>query len=349
MLTTKAIREPFSERPQGSQAVEIEPGILWLQLPLPMALDHVNAYALREADGWTVIDTGFNNQRTRSLWHEILHGELGGKPVRRVIMTHHHPDHVGLVGWFKSQHKAAVLATRVAWLTARMLTLDNQERPVEEALRFYKMAGMGPELYDRRKDERPFNFSDCVYPIPPGFQRLSDGQFFRMGGHDWTIRIGHGHAPDQATFWRSDGKLVIGGDQFLAGITPNIGVHPTEPEANPLEDWLQSCRMFLKFADDDMLVLPGHRAPFVGLGSRLVELIEHHEKALDQLEDSLDTPKLATDVFEVLFGRVIPEREYGLALAEAVAHVNFLYQSGRIDRINGPAESSLWVASGTRM
>ncbi|MCY4542644.1 MAG: MBL fold metallo-hydrolase [Rhodobacteraceae bacterium] len=339
------VREAFRERPSDCHPVEVEPGILWFQMPLPMALDHVNVYALRDEDGWTIIDTGFDTGRTRAIWGRIEQGVLAGSPIARIVLTHHHPDHVGLAGFFKSRFGARILSTRVAWLTARMLVLDMQEKPVEEALAFYRMAGMEPRMYERKRHERPFNFSDCVHSIPPGFERLNEGDCIRMGGHDWMVRIGHGHAPAHATFWRRDGRMVIGGDQFLADITSNIGVHPTEPKANPLKEWFASCYRFQTIADNDLLVLPGHKMPFVGLKSRLGELIGHHRRVVALLEHELATPKLATDVFGVLFGRDIPEGEYGFALSESIAHLNFLHDLGRVRKIAGPNDATLWVST----
>lgn len=228
---TDAIRTPFDTPPAEGAAIEVAPGILWLRLPLPMALDHVNIYALEDGSGWTIIDAGLSSKRSKAIWGALLAGPLNGKPVTRVVLTHHHPDHVGLAGWFQSQG-AELLATRTAWLYARMLTLDVQDRPTPEALTFYRRAGLTEEALAQKASERPFNFADIVDPMPIGFTRLTEGQRLHIGGRDWTIRIGHGHAPDHATLWSGDG-IILGGDQLLPGISANIGVYPTEPDADP--------------------------------------------------------------------------------------------------------------------
>ena len=169
------LRYPWSEPPAPGAVSEVAEGILWARLPLPMKLDHVNVYALDDGDGWTLIDTGFDTRKTRAIWDTLLAGPLAGKPVRRVIVTHHHPDHVGLAGWF--QAKGAVLwTTRTAWLMARMLTLDDQDRPAPETVDFWISAGMDPEILAQRRSERPFNFADVVHPLPLGFRRIVDGR-----------------------------------------------------------------------------------------------------------------------------------------------------------------------------
>lgn len=325
------IRYPFPTPPAAGEAVAVADGILWMRLPLPMALDHVNVYALDDGDGWTVVDTGFASTKSKAIWQTLLDGPLAGKPVTRVIVTHHHPDHVGLAGWFVAQG-AHLHMPRTGWLMARMLTLDAQDRPAPETIAFYERAGMAADELARRKTERPFNFADCVAPLPLGYIRLCDGGTIRMGGRIWDIRMGDGHAPEHATFWSRDDAVVLGGDQLLPSISANLGVYPTEPDADPVGDWMASCTGFQSFAQPDQLVLGGHKLPFTGLPLRLRQMIDNHHSALDRLVAYLDQPRAAGDCFLPLFKRQIGPAEYGLALVEAVAHLNHLHQTGRASR-----------------
>lgn len=338
------VRHPFAAPPAEGEAIRVAEGILWLRLPLPMALDHVNIYALDDGDSWSIVDAGLSSKRAKAIWERLLSGPLQGKPVRRVILTHHHPDHVGLAGWFQSRG-AELLATRTAWLYARMLTLDVQERPSPEALTFYRRAGLSEAELAKRAGERPFNFADIVEPLPLGFTRISEGSRLRAGGRDWTVRIGHGHAPDHATLWSDDG-IVLGGDQLLPGISANIGVYPTEPEADPLTDWLDSCRALAIHARDDQLILPGHKLPFTGLPFRLVQMAENHESALDRLLDHLTTPRTAADCFPPLFKREIGPAEFSLALVESIAHLNCLLRRGLVSRSLTSAGAWAWERTG---
>ncbi|MEL7179307.1 MAG: MBL fold metallo-hydrolase [Pseudomonadota bacterium] len=325
------IRYPYPDAPTEGEAVTVAPGVLWMRLPLPMALDHVNVYALNDGESWTIIDTGFASKRGRAIWGKLLAGPLCGKPVSRVVVTHHHPDHVGLAAWFMEQG-ATLCMPRTGWLMARMLTLDVQEVPNAEALTFYKGAGMDPAVFEKRKTERPFNFADCVVPLPQGYTRLVDGNTITMGGRTWDIRMGDGHAPEHATFWSRDDNIVIGGDQLLPSISPNLGVYPTEPDADPVTDWIRSCENFQAFARPDHLVLGGHKLPFTGLPTRLTQLIDNHHGALKRLLDHLTEPRAAGECFLPLFKRNIGAGEYGLALVEAVAHLNHLHQAGLATR-----------------
>ncbi len=336
------IRYIVENPPAEGEATEVADGVLWLRFPLPMALDHVNVLALDDGAGWTVVDTGFMSRRGKAIWEKALAGPLAGKPVARVLVTHHHPDHVGLAGWFQREQGAEVVTTRTAWLFARMLTLDVQEVPAPEAMEFLRAAGTPGPILEQRGRERPFNFADMVAPMPLGFTRLSEGDTFMAGGRTWDVRLGQGHAPDHITLWSRDDALVIGGDQLLPSISPNLGVYPTEPMADPVGEWLESCRRFAPMAREDHLVLPGHKLPYLGLPTRLRQLAENHEGALDRLMEHLAQERTAADCFAPLFKREIGPSEYGLALAEAVAHLNHLLLTGRISRRRRADGAWLW-------
>jgi glyoxylase-like metal-dependent hydrolase (beta-lactamase superfamily II) len=315
--------------PGPGQAVPVAPGVLWLRLPLPMALNHVNVYALEDPDGWTLIDAGLDWDRGRAAWDAALAGPLAGRPVARVILTHHHPDHVGCAARFAAMG-ARILAPRTAWLYARMLTLDHNDRPTPQALAFLRRAGWPEPRLAAYAAAEPFNFSRCVQPLPPGFASIRDGQTLRIGGRDWTARLTGGHAPDHLTLWSADGELALVGDQILPRITPNIGVHAAEPEADPLSDFLSACARLAGLTNADRLALPGHERPFRGLPDRLAAMADDHLQALDRIMAALAAgPRTAVECFEPLFRRPIPDGEYGLATAEAVAHMNHLTATGR--------------------
>jgi len=332
------INFPHAEPPAHGEVTQVADGILWARLPLPMVLNHVNIYILDDGDGWTVVDAGIDTPTARQIWESLLSGPLAGKPVRRVVLTHHHPDHVGLAGWFQ-QRGAELVTTRTAWLFARMLTLDEQETLPEQTLDFYARAGMDAARLDKRRAERPFNFSDSVHPMPVGFTRIQQDDKIRMGGRDWDIHIGNGHAPEHATLWSGD--LILAGDQIIPGISSNIGVYATEPDADPLGEWIESCQRLSDLATPRHLALPGHKLPFTGVPARLRQLIDNHENALRRLLDFVAEPRRAPECFPLLFKRTIDDATFGLALAETVAHLNHLWHNGAVTR--ELAEDGAWI------
>lgn len=333
------ITYPFPEPPAAGAAIEVAPRILWLRLPLPMALDHVNLYALEDEEGWTLVDTGMATPEAKRQWESLLAGPLQGKPVRRVIVTHHHPDHIGMAGWFM-ERGAELFIHRTAYLYARMLLLDLQERVPEAQLAFWRRAGMEEAEYERRRLGRPYNAGDTCAHLPLGFTSLREGQLLTMGGRDWEVRFGHGHAPWHATLWSGD--VVLGGDQFLPSISSNVGVYAMEPEADPLGEWLESCERFAAFARREALILPGHKLPYRGLPLRLKQLSGNHMAALDRLRDFLAEPRSAVDCFPLLFKRAIASSQYTLALGEALAHLNHLWHRGELRRELSEDGRYLW-------
>lgn len=340
-VAAERVSYPFTEPPPMAGAVEVAEGVLWLRLPLPTRPDHLNAYALDEGDGWTIVDTGADTPASRAAWERLRAGPLAGRPVRRVIVTHHHLDHIGLAGPFQAEG-AELWTTRTAWLQARMLRLEVHERPPAELLGFWRRGGIAPAMLAERAEARPFNTADLVAPLPLGYRRIVAGETIRAGGRDWRVEIGHGHAPEHATLWGVGHPLVLVGDQVLPGITSNLGVYATEPEADPVGDWLESCARLARLADERQLALPGHRRPFLGLPARLAELIEHQEQSLARLLDFLDAPRRATDCFETLYGRAIPPAIFNMALGEALGHLNHLTRSGRAERRLGPDGAWRW-------
>ncbi|MGI3169219.1 MBL fold metallo-hydrolase [Pseudooceanicola sp. C21-150M6] len=337
-----ALSFPFPDLPGPGEAVEVAEGVLWIAIPLPMALKWVNVVALDDGDGWTLVDTGTYTQDTVKVWEQILAGPLRGKPVTRIISTHHHPDHVGMLGWFMTNHGVEHWSSRTTYLLTRMLVLDEEPLPTQAAITYWKRAGMPAEKLAKRMSERPFNFADIVHPVPVGHTRIQQGDVIRAGGRDWDVHMGNGHAPEHVTLWSRDDNLVIAGDQVLPTISPNVGVQPAEPEADPLADWLEACERLQTLAREDHFVIGGHKLPFTGLPRRMNDLIVNHHTALDRLKKHIAEPRVAVDCFSPLFKREIVDAIYGLAMVEAYAHLQHLHRIGQASRTLREDGAYMW-------
>lgn len=337
------VRFPFSE-PERGEAVEVAPGVLWTRIGLPSRLNHVNVYLLDEGEGrgWTVVDTGLRHKMCLEDWAKLEEGPLRGKGVERVIATHHHSDHIGLAGRFMRDHGAELWTTRTAWLNARMLQLDHQEAHTPEQLRHWERGGVPADMVAEFVKDGPFNTSISTWRLPLGYRRIIEGEEIAAGGRRWIARMGDGHAPEHATFWSMDDNLVIVGDQAIPGISSNLGVHPTEPEADPVGEWLDSCEKLLAFAREDHVAMPGHKAVYTGLPTRFRQLISNHHGAIKRLREHLKAPRTASQCFVPLFGREIPAAVYRLALNEALGHLNHMRRSGEAVRELGEDGAFWW-------
>ena len=330
----KKIEFVYEESPVAGKLYEITEGVFWFPMPLPMmGPDYVNCYILDDGQDIVLVDTGASIGDCKEVWENILEKNFPKKKISNVYVTHHHPDHVGLAGWLCEKYSTEMSCSRTTYLMAKMLSLDVHEKVSESTALFWRQAGISQEFLEEKLRTRPFNFGDGVSPLNKGFLRICDNATIKINGINWDISMGHGHAPEHATFWSKELNLVLAGDQVLPGISSNLGVYPTEPNADTVGDWIISCEKFLKLASDDHVVLPGHGRPFSGLPRRLVQLIENHKAALKRIKEDLKAgPKTAVQLFKAIFKRDINKKEYMLALHEAVGHVNHLYKTGFVDR-----------------
>ncbi len=330
MATARGLSYPLGAIPEPGEAIEAAPGVLWLRMPLPMALNHVNVYAIADGDGWAVVDTGLRTPDTVSGWEEALAGPLGGRRVTRVICTHMHPDHIGLAGWLCERFDAPLLMTRLEYVTARMLIGDTGPAP-DSGARFFRAAGWDEARIEKWRASYGL-FAKGVAPLPSGYRRLSECDVLTIGDDDWTILIGDGHSPEHACLWRRSDNVLISGDQLLPKISSNVSVWPTEPLADPLGDWMSSLDKLEQILPADTFCLPGHGEPFTGVLPRIEALRRGHEVALKRLERTLRSPSRAVDGFSALFARPVGEGLYGMATGEAIAHLHYLERRGRAER-----------------
>jgi glyoxylase-like metal-dependent hydrolase (beta-lactamase superfamily II) len=321
---------PFDETPSPGDGgvVEVAPGVLWLRMPLPGSLAFINVWALSDVDGWTIVDTGFCDDTTISAWETAFQGALSTLPIARVICTHMHPDHCGLAGWFHARFGVDVWMSRLEYLSARVVSSQASPPAPLSTRQFYRAAGWSDADVQQYSDKFGA-FSRLIHPLPDQYHRLSDGDVLNIGAYRWEVVVGSGHSPEHVCLWSPDHNLLISGDQVLPKISSNVSVYPTEPEADPLQDWLSSIDSLKKRLPPDVLVLPAHNAPFYGLHTRLDVLADEHRVALARLEEALSEPRRAVDIFPILFRRTVHSGILTLATGEGLAHLHRLSRSGR--------------------
>ena len=326
---------PFSAIPEPGEVKEVADGVLWLRMTLPFRLNHINLYLLRDDDGWVIVDTGIRGRETRQSWERIFQDVLGSNPVKRVIVTHMHPDHVGQAGWLTRHFGVELWMSRIEFLTCKMLAVDGPADMPEDAVHFYQRAGFNADQIDLYR-HRFGRFGALIEPLPAGYRRLEDGDRLEIGGKEWLVAIGRGHSPAHACLVCDDLGLMISGDQVLPRISSNVSVFPTEPAANPLREWLASCRELSQRTNPDLLVLPSHNEPFFGLHRRLLDLIDGHEEGLSKLHEMCASPRRAIDVFSALFKSEVVDETLIFATGESLAHINYMLERGELAAETGP-------------
>ncbi len=317
--------------PEAGTLIPLADGIGWTRSPVPGSLNHINLWVLRDRDGVALVDCGLAIPQAREAWESLFAGPLAGRVVTKLVVTHFHPDHLGLAGWLCERFGVRLWMTRGEWLFARMLTSDVRETPPAEAFAYWRAAGWSEDRIAAEAQKGWGRFAAAVSPVPVSFVRLQEGDRLRIGDRHWRVVIGSGHSPEHACLLDDSGKVMIAGDQVLPRITSNVSLSLSEPEADPLGEWLASIAK-LRTLPDDLLVLPSHGEPFTGLHARLDALAEGHRGRLDALHRHLAEPRRAVDCFSVLFGRKIEDGAFGLATGEAMAHLRRLEVEGKAGR-----------------
>ena len=315
---------PFDTPPPFGETHAITEDVLWLRMPLPFALNHINLWLLKDKDKWIIVDTGLNIKETRDLWKKTLHDSQGNPfDIKEIIVTHMHPDHIGCAGWLAQLFKVPLSMSRTDYLMCRSLVADTGNRAPEEALSFYRAAGFDAQALEVYQ-ERFGGFGRYIAPLPNAFKRLKDGDTCTINDKQWHVVVGSGHTPEHLCLYCPQSKIMLSGDQVLPRISSNVSLFPTEPEANPLQDWLDSCARLQKKIPDDVLVLPAHNTPFYGLHERLKALIDGHERGLARLLKTCQKPHRSVDVFSTLFKRPITNDTRIMATGESLAHLRCL-------------------------
>ncbi|MBA3592583.1 MAG: MBL fold metallo-hydrolase [Polaromonas sp.] len=325
--------------PMGGGTLAVAPGVKWIRMVLPFALDHINLWLLEDdiggQRGWTVVDCCVSRDEAKASWEQIFAGELDGLPILRVIVTHMHPDHIGLAHWLCERWKAPLWISATDYNTASLSIRSSTGFGGENSADFFASHGLANPEHLAQIRGRSNYYPGLVPAVPRSFHRMMDGQVIRIGGRDWTCISGYGHAPEHIALSCPEVKLLISGDMVLPRISTNVSVYDVEPESNPLTLFLQSIDKF-RALDTDTLVLPSHGKPFRGLHIRIAQLhAHHHDRLAEVMQACAASPCSGADILPVMFKRPLDLHQTTFAMGEAVAHLHTLWFEGRLLRLRG--------------
>jgi glyoxylase-like metal-dependent hydrolase (beta-lactamase superfamily II) len=315
------------------------PAVNWVRMGLPFALDHINLWLLRDEiegrAGWTVVDCGISRDESKAQWESIFESGLQGLPILRVVVTHMHPDHIGLAWWLCERWKAPLWISATDFNAARIASRSTTGFGGETAALFFASHGLtDPDAVEKIRARSNY-YPSMVPDVPREFRRMQDGDLLRIGGRDWRCISGFGHAPEHIALYCGALKVLISGDMMLPRISTNVSVYDVEPESNPLKSFLESIDKF-EALPEDTLVLPSHGKPFRGLHERIRQLHEHHRERLAEVAQACArAPQSAADVLLVLFKRKLDLHQTTFAMGESVAHLHALWFEGKLRRQRG--------------
>ncbi len=329
--------------PEPGHAVAVADGVRWVRMPLPFALDHINLWLLRDEidgrQGWTLVDTGVSREPVKALWEQIFTTQLDGLPVLRLIVTHMHPDHVGLAHWICERWNAPLWMSMTDFAMARLWSRPAPSGDAGSgggsggnvALQHFLNHGLNDPDAQQKIRERGKYYPSHVPDMPSAFIRLMHNDRVQIGGRDWRVITGYGHAPEHVSLYCDTLQVLISGDMVLPRISTNVSVFDFEPESNPLPLYLKSLRDY-----DDLpanaLVLPSHGRPFIGLHERIAQQLTHHAERLDEVYAACARPSSASDIVPLMFKRPLDAHQLTFAIGEALAHLHALWFEGKLER-----------------
>jgi glyoxylase-like metal-dependent hydrolase (beta-lactamase superfamily II) len=336
-----ALRFPHAAPPPSGTAQEIAPGVRWLRMPLPFALDHINLWLVADGAGWAIVDSGIHSPETKALWEQIFATALDGKPITRLICTHYHPDHVGLAGWLTERLGIELWMTDTEWRFGyeRSRAAGDGVHPLVADM--YRRAGLAQEALATAGIARSSHYKRRVLPLPDRHRTLSDGMELILGDRSWRIVVGRGHAPEHACLFCPELDLFIAGDQVLPKISPNVSLWPADLDPDPLGSFLLSIERLRQGVPPTSFVLPSHNLPFYGLHTRLDQLAALHAARLDQVVSACAEPRTVADLVPILFTRALDRHQLGFAIGETLSHLVHAAKSGRLHQHERP--DGVWL------
>lgn len=308
-----------------------DPSYISLSIPVPVPLKYVNVYLVKSPEGWKIVDTGMNTVEARETWQRAF-AELNLTPgdIKEIILTHYHPDHLGLAGWLHEITGAAVRISETGKRAAEYIWQPEQPQ-ARETTEFFLTHGM-PEEECKDIEDHMIDFMKYITTLPP-LTPIRKGEKMMLAGDEVHIALDTpGHCDGHFSFIGEDSRMLIGGDQLLLKISPNVSLWPGM-DPNPLQSYIDSLKELRELSISK--VYPGHGPVFTEVNERIDELLHHHELRLEEIIGYLKEggAQSAYQICRKLFSnRKLDLQQLRFAMSEALAHLVFLEKEQLVQR-----------------
>src|SRR6266581_1715649 len=325
--------QPHRQDEPLPEAREVAQGIWKITLPIPFPLRTVNVHALVGNDGWALVDAGIGMPDSRTaFWTGLQHIGLSLDKLRTIVLTHHHPDHIGLSGELQEQSGAAVYMHPIDEAGVQIIWTGTMPERFNSVSQFFRQHGLPPtDFWFTQVDPEVMR---TIIRVPPheAFTPVEDGEEIDLVGEHYRVIWTPGHSDGHICLFRERDGIFIAADHVLPRITPNVGLYSQYNRPNPLGDYLASLRKVAPLPAT--LVLPGHGEPFENLAGRVEEIIDHHREREAQILAMLEQrPQHAYQLSEQLFGARLKSNEAKrMAVAEVLSHLEYMRYNGKVEQ-----------------
>lgn len=301
-------------------------GLQLIRVDLPFRLNHVNCFLVEGEMGYTLIDTGLNNEQTRQLWHS----HFKDKQLSEIIVTHEHPDHIGSAGYLQDYYGAIVRMTEDTYKFGQHFIKDER---LTNLLKNYHLSGVPKEIVDQLIEANEI-MKAAVEPLPKNVEFLTEDETIKLGQYDYEIILTPGHAEGIISLYNKDNRILISTDHILPRITPNIS-YWFYGDPNPLKSYIESLNKLRKLNAD--FVIPSHGTPFYDANKRIDEILKHHDDRLNETLTIIQNGGTVYDITNKMFAMKLTSHEMRFAIGETIAHLEYLRHEGKCIReeVNG--------------
>ena len=330
LVVNKTESLPVSDCRPEIVATKFGDEVTQLKVPLPFRLNHINCYLVQGIRGLVLIDTGLNTDVSKSVWRDFLESQYLTQPIVAIVLTHLHPDHIGMSHWLQNELDIPVYLAAADIAMVRSLWCADSDSSKKAFSAHWGQFGLPVDMFNQLVERRA-SYKGLVHDLPRELSVLDEGIVDTLLGPDWSMVRVPGHSAGHVCLYHSPTRDMLTGDHVLPRITPNISLH-VEGSRNPLHDYIQSLYLIREY--DCARYFPAHGAVGNDLCERALEIIQHHDEKCQKILANTGSAETVFEFMPLLFDKVIPAHQWMFAYGETAAHLVYMAQQGLL-ALNG--------------